>query len=232
MAAITTADVRAYIVERQAATQIDVEGLRTEVRKDGTHHQHVPDAQRAITGASNAEINRELTILKRIFNLAVQAGKLLHKPHIPLLREDNTRTGFFELGAISPACCAHLPAPLQPVIEFAYITGWRIAVRGPAARMAPGRLRRRAKCGSMPARRRTARAACSRSPTICARCSRRSHAEHQRLKQAGQIVPVGVLPDGRRTSAAAPKHPQPIRRVHEGVGGRLHRGRLPWSHPA
>lgn len=32
------------------------------------------------------EINRELTVLKRLVTLAVQAGKLHHKPHIPMLR--------------------------------------------------------------------------------------------------------------------------------------------------
>jgi hypothetical protein len=51
---------------------------------------------------SNAEINRELTALKRMFNLAIQAGKLLQKPHIPLLKEDNVRVGFFGRPASTP----------------------------------------------------------------------------------------------------------------------------------
>ena len=38
----------------------------------------------------------ELTTLKRIFNLARQNGKLTHVPHIPMLKERNVRTGFFE----------------------------------------------------------------------------------------------------------------------------------------
>jgi hypothetical protein len=46
--------------------------------------------------ASNGSINRELTILKRTFSLACQAGKLLVRPHIPLRNEANARTGFFE----------------------------------------------------------------------------------------------------------------------------------------
>lgn len=86
----------------------------------------MPEQSRTIAGVSNGEINRELTILKRIFNLAVQAGKLLHKPHIPLLREDNTRTGFFEHEQFA-SLLPHLQESLRPVIEFAYITGWRIA---------------------------------------------------------------------------------------------------------
>jgi len=43
-----------------------------------------------------------------------------------LLREDNTRVGFFEPEQFQ-AVMGHLPEPLQPVVEFAYITGWRIA---------------------------------------------------------------------------------------------------------
>lgn len=84
------------------------------------------ERRRAITRASNAELNRELATLKRVFSLAAQAGNLLHRPHIPLLREDNVRTGFFELDQYL-SVRAHLSKPLQPVVEFAYITGWRIA---------------------------------------------------------------------------------------------------------
>jgi integrase len=94
-------------------------------RKDGTS-THVAEQRRAITGVSNAELNRELTILKRIVSLALQAGKLLHEPHIPLLRENNTHTGVFEPEQFT-SVQAHLPAALQPIVEFAYITGWRIA---------------------------------------------------------------------------------------------------------
>jgi hypothetical protein len=45
---------------------------------------------------SAGEINRELTVLKRMFSLAIQAGKLVHKPHFPMMRENNVRAGFFE----------------------------------------------------------------------------------------------------------------------------------------
>jgi integrase len=86
----------------------------------------VAEQQRHTSGVSNGAINRELTILKRMFNLAIQGGKLLHEPHVPLLREDNTRVGFFEPEQFSNVQ-AHLPEALRPVIESAYITGWRIA---------------------------------------------------------------------------------------------------------
>jgi integrase len=85
----------------------------------------VPEQRRATAGVSNGEINRELTTLKRLFNLAIQAGKLLQKPHIPLLKEDNVRVGFFErdqfLGVVQ-----RLPKDVRPAARFAYLTGWRI----------------------------------------------------------------------------------------------------------
>jgi integrase len=94
MSAITTADIRAYIADRQEK------------------------------GASNATINRELAALKRMFTLAIQAGKLMVRPHIPMLQEDNVRSGFFERPQFD-AMLKHLPAPLRPVATFAYLTGWR-----------------------------------------------------------------------------------------------------------
>src|SRR5438309_8290447 len=66
LAAITTADVRRYVLRRQEE------------------------------GAKNATINRELAVLKRTFALAIAAGTLASRPHIALLREDNVRRGFFE----------------------------------------------------------------------------------------------------------------------------------------
>jgi len=76
--------------------------------------------------ASAGEINRELACLKRMFRLAVHAGKLHRKPHIPMLREDNCRRGFFEPEQFA-AVKGKLPAPLQPVVTFGYLTGWRLA---------------------------------------------------------------------------------------------------------
>ena len=63
---ISTVDVRAFTARRQAAA------------------------------ASNAEINRELIIVKRMCTLAMQAGKLMVRPYIPVLKEANIRKGFFE----------------------------------------------------------------------------------------------------------------------------------------
>jgi integrase len=74
---------------------------------------------------SAAEINRELAILKRMFTLAIHGNKLMVRPHIPMLQEHNVRTGFFEREDFDKVR-ANLPAALQPVATFAYLTGWRI----------------------------------------------------------------------------------------------------------
>src|SRR5215203_1923842 len=122
MTAIATADIRAYTTERQQATEI-VRAAHRIRRKDGTHRA-VPEQRRPSTGASNGEINRELTILKRMYTLAVQSGKLYTKPHIPMLKEDNVRAGFFEPEQFE-SVRAYLPAHLRNVAAMAYLTGWR-----------------------------------------------------------------------------------------------------------
>jgi len=75
-------------------------------------------------GATNGTINRELTALKRAYNLAGQAGKLLSKPYIPMLQENNVRQGFFEYPQLLEIL-SRLPEHVQPVVRFAYLTGWR-----------------------------------------------------------------------------------------------------------
>jgi integrase len=81
-------------------------------------------ARRQEAGASNASINRDLIALKRMFTLAVQGEKLLTRPHIPLLKENNVRKGFFEPEQFT-SVKNHLPTHLRPIVEFAQITGWR-----------------------------------------------------------------------------------------------------------
>jgi integrase len=120
MASVTTADVRTFVAQRQAET-ILVQKERELVMPDGSIRE-MPEERRQV---SNGEINRELTILKRAFSLALQAGKLLAKPHISMLRESNVRTGFFEREQFE-AVCRRLPPAIQPVVRFAYVTGWRI----------------------------------------------------------------------------------------------------------
>ena len=59
MAEISTADIRAYIAHRQTGGVVNQGGER-------------------VGDVSNGEINRELSLLGRMFTLAVQAGKLLN----------------------------------------------------------------------------------------------------------------------------------------------------------
>src|SRR5437899_5328958 len=108
LATITTADVNTFILKRRTDVIVFGEGEDRKERK-----------------VSNGEINRELTTLKRIFNLARQNGKLIQVPHIPMLKERNVRTGFFERQQLERVLDL-LPPAVRPAVQFAYITGWRI----------------------------------------------------------------------------------------------------------
>lgn len=123
MAAITTSVIREYIAHRQAATTV-VHAEHDRKMPDGSVRR-IKARTRPIAGVSNAEINRELQVLKRMFSLAMQADKVVRRPHIPLLEERNTRTGFFEIEDLHDVL-AHLPTALRAPLTFAYITGWRI----------------------------------------------------------------------------------------------------------
>jgi len=76
--------------------------------------------------AANATINRELAALKRAFRLAQRAQKIVRRPEIAMLKEHNVRKGFFEPGQFR-AVSEKLPESLRPVVEVAYMTGWRVA---------------------------------------------------------------------------------------------------------
>jgi hypothetical protein len=72
-------------------------------------------AARQKAGSSNGEVNRELAILKRMFTLARQAGKITDRPHVPMLQEDNARRGFFERARFE-SVREQLPADIRPVV--------------------------------------------------------------------------------------------------------------------
>jgi integrase len=94
------------------------EGRRLSVIDKREVQQYIAD--RLDAGATNASINRELTILKRAFTLAE-----IPRPAFRMLRDYNTRQGFFEADQLA-AVLAHLLEALRPVIRFAAITGWRV----------------------------------------------------------------------------------------------------------
>jgi integrase len=74
---------------------------------------------------SNATVNRGLQALRAAFRLAWKAGTLARPPYVPIKKEDNARTGFFELNE-HLAIKAQLPAVHADVAEFGYLTGWRL----------------------------------------------------------------------------------------------------------
>jgi integrase len=80
---------------------------------------------RKTDGLENSSINRELSALRRMFNLALQSGKIIRKPHIAMLAENNVRKGFFEWEDFE-SIKAKLPEYLKAPMTFAYLTGWRV----------------------------------------------------------------------------------------------------------
>jgi integrase len=74
-------------------------------------------------GVARASVNYELAMLKRMFNLS---RKLLPvRPRFPILHLNNIRKGFFEEFEFR-AFLMHLDEDLKPVMQFAFLTGWRI----------------------------------------------------------------------------------------------------------
>jgi integrase len=118
---ITSADVTRYVAKRQTDA-IVTRKARVMTRADGTTHE-IAEQRKPV---SPAEINRELQVLKRIFSLAIESGRIASKPSIKMLREAPPRSGFFEPEQIE-CVIEHLSDELRPVIVFAYLTGWRIA---------------------------------------------------------------------------------------------------------
>jgi integrase len=75
-------------------------------------------------GAPNATINRSLALLRRMFNLAKEDGRLRFIPHFPMLKENNVRKGFLVHDQYTLVRDA-LPDYLKPVLAMGYFTGMR-----------------------------------------------------------------------------------------------------------
>jgi integrase len=117
MTSVGTPEIRRFIADRQSEERDDAGKITTRAAKP-------------------AEINRELAALRRSFNLAVQAGRLITRPHDPMLKERNMRRGFLDRDQIDRICAAleatetatnakQRASELANVVRFAFVTGWR-----------------------------------------------------------------------------------------------------------
>jgi integrase len=76
-------------------------------------------------GAANATINRNLSLLRKMMNLARRSAKLTQVPYFPMLKEDSVRTGFVTIEQFRKLREA-MPEHLRPLVTFLYFTGCRI----------------------------------------------------------------------------------------------------------
>jgi integrase len=77
-------------------------------------------------GMTNASINRDLAALKRMFSLAMKQTPPIaaSMPYIPMLKENNTRTGFYSYEEYV-SILGNLPNYLKGVFAMGYFTGMR-----------------------------------------------------------------------------------------------------------
>ena len=181
MAGITAADVTAYVAKRQTDT-IVTRKARVVLADDGTE-LHQPQATKPV---SNGEINRELQALKRIFSIAINGELIGRRPSIQMLREAAPRSGFFEREQYE-SVLGHLPGQIRPVVTFAYITGWRtseiLTLEWRQVDFQQGEVRLDAG---------TTKNGDGRVFPLTVELRallEAQHAEHQRLKREGRIVP-------------------------------------------
>ena len=123
------ADYRAREIKSLSSVLVHVKPLRALLGRD-LALRITPDRirkyqqRRRSEGRKNSTINREVELVSSAFRLAVNEGRLSVAPRIPSLPDGEPRTGFFERAEVD-ALLSDLPAPLDDVVRFAYVTGWR-----------------------------------------------------------------------------------------------------------
>lgn len=121
---ITTAQLKHYILMRQSEVQTrtsaDPAELRT--RSIGMDRQDMSARAKPVAPGT---ICRELELIRHTFRLAMQGRKLVVMPHVPMLREDNVRSGFFTREEVE-RLTRFLAKPLSHMVWFGFLTGWRL----------------------------------------------------------------------------------------------------------
>ena len=80
--------------------------------------------RRVEQGASVATANRECATLRRMFSIAIEAGKLSRRLVFKMLDGEKVRQGFVDHGDFL-RLIGKLPGHIQPLVEFLYYGGWR-----------------------------------------------------------------------------------------------------------
>lgn len=83
-------------------------------------------AEQQTKALSNGSINRSVSALRRMFNLALEDGKLRTTPYFPMLEEAPPRSGFVEPEQYQKLFAA-LPTYLRIVLAIGYYAGMRRA---------------------------------------------------------------------------------------------------------
>ena len=83
-------------------------------------------AEQRSKGLSNGSINRSVSALRRMFNIAKREERLRDVPYFPFLKESAPRAGFVERAGYEQLLAA-LPDDLRPVLALGFWTGMRRA---------------------------------------------------------------------------------------------------------
>ena len=90
----------------------------------GVTHIKLYITQRRSEGAKNSTINRELSTLRRAYNLGLEEEKITRAPVIKALVENNVREGFVEWGEFE-LVKSHLELRYRRPYIFGFYNGWR-----------------------------------------------------------------------------------------------------------